>query len=157
MFKSSSRPRRNDLRSFRTDDRGAVDLPSTMVTVVILAALFAAIALTVFKIVPWVQDNMMKHDAETIAAAQELYRTKIAGDVPSPVHGFATLPQLVAAGLISDATAAKPNITVALMTKGVTPGTATPLDMSDDGFSVTVTNPSSSLKTITVKGGQTTP
>lgn len=55
-----------------SNDRGAVDLPSTMVTVTVLSSLFAAIVLTVFGIVPWVQDSVAQSSLRGVADAQEM-------------------------------------------------------------------------------------
>lgn len=118
---------RRSVSGFVTDDRGAVDLPSTMVTVVILAALFGAIALTVFQIVPWVQDTVAKSDLTAVCSAQDRYATMNSG-VPN-IPRYTTLTGLIDAGLLPSA-ALGARLTV---TPG---GLGTPADHSDDTFVV---------------------
>lgn len=99
-----------------------------MVTVVILAALFGAIALTVFKIAPWAQDGVAKSDVAAICSAQDLYQTMRSGE--GVTHRYADMTALVNQGLLSSGILSSTTLSITLG------GTATPGNLDDDTFQV---------------------
>lgn len=145
MFNKQNGLRPNEGRSFLKDDRGAIDLPSTMVTVVIIAILFAAVALSVFKIIPWAQDTMDKHNVETVAAALDQYQTQSQAEIISGAqvqmagYSFADGSGLVDSGILAKMPA---DVTISLGDDGATfdpAGGGTPSASTlDDGYLVSV-------------------
>lgn len=162
MFNKQNGLRPNEGRSFLKDDRGAIDLPSTMVTAVILGILFTAVVLSVFKIIPWAQDIMAEHNAETVAAALDQYQTQsqsgiISGaQVQKDGYSFANGSGLVTSGIIAKIPA---DVTIELFDGAGTafnPSTGTPnSSTTDDSYVVKVE--SKTGKVFTVSGGATTP
>lgn len=53
--------------------RGAVDLPSIMVGIIVLGILGSIVAVSVFAVVPWAQDKTAQQEASSIHTAQETF------------------------------------------------------------------------------------
>lgn len=85
--------------------RGAIDLVSIMVGVLVITIIGAVIATTVFAVIPWTQDEAAKGDLRALNEAQRLYRAGVptgsgAGVGRLPTYG--SLEALVAAGLLPE-------------------------------------------------------
>lgn len=57
-----------------TDDRGAIDLPSVMVAVIIIGLLAILVGLKVIPLIPWAQDTAAKHSLSKAVDAQATAR-----------------------------------------------------------------------------------
>lgn len=98
--------------NIKRSSKGAIDLASIMVGIVVIGLIGGVIAATIFAIIPWAQDNAAKHQLDAIATAQSAYAGFAASEASglsslvlalptASVEGkqFATLEQLNAKGL----------------------------------------------------------
>lgn len=100
----SSRP----LTQIFKNEKGAIDLASIMVGIIVIGLVGGVIAGTVFAVIPWAQDNAAKQQLESVEAAQSAYMG-LTSAVPMAVQGPADMhiantygdsAQLSAAGLL---------------------------------------------------------
>lgn len=62
------------MKNWTKSAKGAIDLGSIMVGVVVIGILSTVIAASVFLVVPWAQDNAAKNSLNALSTAQESYR-----------------------------------------------------------------------------------
>ncbi|XKH58591.1 hypothetical protein LG293_16185 (plasmid) [Citricoccus nitrophenolicus] len=70
---------------------GAIDLPSTMTSVLVITAFLAVAAVVVFGVIPWAQNNAAKQLVSQVATSQSAYYA-MSGDLDDPQ--YASLAQL---------------------------------------------------------------
>jgi type II secretory pathway pseudopilin PulG len=64
---------KNRFRAVLSNTKGAIDLASIMVGVIVIGLIGGVIAATVFAVIPWAQDNAAKHQLSNINTAQQAY------------------------------------------------------------------------------------
>lgn len=74
-------------KNFRQSSKGAIDLASIMVGIVVIGLIGGVIAATIFAVIPWAQDNAAKNQLDAIATAQSAY----AGLAASEASGLGSL------------------------------------------------------------------
>lgn len=93
-------------RWFR-NEKGAVDLASIMVGILVIGLIGGVIAATVFVIIPWAQDRAAKQQVGSIVAAQSAYRGLSSGVPPAvpenlPENSYADSADLSEAQLLRE-------------------------------------------------------
>lgn len=63
----------NVFRSVYKSSKGAIDLASIMVGIIIIGLVGGVIAATVFAVIPWAQDNVAKQQLNEVVTAQSVY------------------------------------------------------------------------------------
>ncbi|XKH58590.1 hypothetical protein LG293_16180 (plasmid) [Citricoccus nitrophenolicus] len=102
--------------ALRRED-GAIDLPSTMTSVLVITAFLAVAAVVVFGVIPWAQNNAAKQLVSQVATAQSTYYA-MSGDGSMSSASSPTDPQygsvhdLVTEDLLAGFTGAGANPTV---------------------------------------------
>ena len=94
-----TKPRRFSIATLTktlADARGAIDLASIMVGVLVIGIIGAVIAATVFAVVPWSQDEAAKQSLDSVQTAQE------AAYVLTEPNRYYDEPSLVGQGLLPD-------------------------------------------------------
>lgn len=99
---SDSRP-----KYFFRNEKGAIDLSSIMVGIIVIGLIGGIIAATVFAIIPWTQDKAAKQQLDAIAVAQSSYMGLSSGVPPAVPSGhqpnsYANSKLLVTAGLLAE-------------------------------------------------------
>lgn len=72
------------LKEIFTDEKGAIDVASIMVGIIVIALIGGVIASTVFVVIPWTQDNTAKQQLDAIVQAENAY-FGLSSAVPSPL------------------------------------------------------------------------
>ena len=81
------------------NERGAIDLASIMVGIIVIGLIGGTIAATIFAVIPWAQDNAAKQQLDSIVSAENAYMG-MSSAVPSPLPaGYATNSFADSAGL----------------------------------------------------------
>lgn len=80
------------LHKLKQSSKGAIDLASIMVGIVVIGLIGGVIAATVFTVIPWAQDNAAKQQLSSIATAQSAY----AGFAASEISGLSSLYMVTA-------------------------------------------------------------
>lgn len=98
----------SQLRKPLRNERGAIDLSSIMVGVIVIGLIGGIIASTVFAVIPWAQDNAAKQQLVSLQSAQDAYYGLSADPsitLPDsyPRNSFYDSAGLEAAGLMSQA------------------------------------------------------
>ena len=73
MLLTNFRQLRHEARLAFHNERGAIDLASIMVGVLVVGAIGGVIAASVFTVIPWAQDNAAKQQLDSIVSAQSAY------------------------------------------------------------------------------------
>lgn len=102
-MKSSNQTRLT--KSIPINEKGAIDLASTMIGVVVIGVIGSVIAAIVFLIIPWAQDKAAKHQLESIVTAENTHMGMSSGlgtALPSgtPTNTYADSVELENAGLL---------------------------------------------------------
>lgn len=87
------------------NEKGAIDLSSIMVGIIVIGLIGGVIAATIFTIIPWVQDNAAKQQLDSVVAAQSAYiGLSSSSSVPAglPLNSYANSSHLDEAGLLSE-------------------------------------------------------
>ena len=108
MFINKIRHKRDTFTSannaFR-NEKGAIDLASIMVGIIVIGLIGGVIAATVFAVIPWAQDNAAKQQLDSVVQAENAYfglSAAIPSPLPegSPTNSFSNSPQLDNANLL---------------------------------------------------------
>ena len=78
--------RNRPLRIAALEDRGAIDLASIMVGVLVIGIIGAVIAATVFAVIPWSQDQAAQQNLDAIKTAESVQYAKSAADNGKAVY-----------------------------------------------------------------------
>ncbi|QNE48712.1 hypothetical protein F1C58_16775 (plasmid) [Glaciihabitans sp. INWT7] len=78
--------------------RGAIDLASIMVGVLVIGVIGSVIAVSVFAVIPWAQNSAAQQSLGSVRTAESVAFVK--GDLVVPHRGYFTMSELVAAKLI---------------------------------------------------------
>ena len=68
------------------NERGAIDLASIMVGVIVIGLIGGVVSATVFAVIPWAQDNAAKQQLDSVSAAQSAYRG-LTSSIPLTLNG----------------------------------------------------------------------
>lgn len=75
-----------DKQLFR-NEKGAIDLASIMVGIIVIGLIGGVIAATVFAVIPWVQDKAAKQQLDSVSMAQSAYKAR-ASDTDAASAGY---------------------------------------------------------------------
>ncbi|XKH58494.1 hypothetical protein LG293_17890 (plasmid) [Citricoccus nitrophenolicus] len=120
-------------RAWLRREDGAIDLPSTMTSVLVITAFLAVAAVVVFGVIPWAQDRATQQQVDQLVDGQSAYYAMASsGDLGHSGTGprYGHLHSLESAGLLSG-----------IVPAGAAPSTSTGVSTSEDGkVKVSVTN-----------------
>lgn len=74
LAQAKKKAKTGQLREAFTNSKGAIDLASIMVGIIVIGLIGGVIAATVFAVIPWAQDNAAKQQLDSVVAAQNAYR-----------------------------------------------------------------------------------
>lgn len=74
------------LKNIRRSTRGAIDLASIMVGSIIIGIIGGIIAVTIFVVIPWAQDNAAKNQLDSIHTAENAHRGLAEEQAGTPVY-----------------------------------------------------------------------
>lgn len=102
-------PEGGRLSSAFRNEKGAIDLASIMVGVIVIGLIGGVVATTTFAIIPWAQDRAAKQQLDSIVTAQSSYRglssdPTLAAPEGYPANSYAASTQLASAGLLAEGT-----------------------------------------------------
>lgn len=80
----------DQFRGLFRNEKGAIDLASIMVGVIVIGLVGGVIAATVFAIIPWAQDRAAKQQVDSIVSAQSAYKGLSSGVPPAVAEGLPT-------------------------------------------------------------------
>ena len=101
--------RKGQLRQHLRNEKGAIDLASIMVGVIVIGLIGGVISASIFTVIPWAQDNAAKQQLDSVVAAQSAYMGLSSGTPPvvpsgSPESSYGDSKTLSNAGLLSENT-----------------------------------------------------
>ena len=96
--------RHNLMRGMRKE-RGAIDLASILVGVLVMGVLGAVIAASVFVVIPWSQDAAAKASLDGVKTAQSVSQVKDGKFVLFPKNGKPWTGKLIGASTVTTTTA----------------------------------------------------
>lgn len=87
------------------NEKGAIDLASIMVGIIVIGLIGGVIAATVFAVIPWTQDNAAKQQLDSVVSAESAYFGLSADNPPalpagSKANSFGKSAELAAANLL---------------------------------------------------------
>lgn len=98
---------KNRFRALFRNEKGAIDLASIMVGIIVIGLIGGVIATTVFVVIPWAQDRAAKQQVDSIVSAQSAYRGLSSGASPAipaglPANSYADSTDLAKAQLLQE-------------------------------------------------------
>ena len=129
------------------NEKGAIDLASIMVGILVIGMIGGIIAATVFAIIPWTQDRAAKQQLDSVAVAQSAYKAKASS--PTPQDGYVPNSYASSALLKETGLLAEGSNYCTLPQNGNEGYIAFAMSASGKVFSITNANTSPTLHTVT--------